>query len=533
MNFYKSILIASFTGLLISGCATNKINVANLKPIEATFVPLKNGKISENELLRWSHLDIEKDTIPGMSIDRAYAELLKNKKGKIVTVAVIDSGSDIEHEDLQGMIWTNTKEIPNNNIDDDQNGYIDDVHGWNFLGDAIHENLELTRILKKGDDGSKNYQKAKQVYDEKLEEANQGKLQVDMILNADKTVSDYLKKKDYTIKDVKSILTTDAAVGNAKLFMVQILSQTTKEEFDIEINDYKDYVYDQLNYNLNLEFNGREKVGDNPNDINDIKYGNNIVYGPNKEKALHGTHVAGIIAQKRGNNLGGDGVTNNVEIMAIRAVPDGDEYDKDIALAIRYAVDNGAKVINGSFGKSFSPNKQWVYDAIKYAANKDVLFVHAAGNDADNIDVEENYPNDEEDGIEIADNMITVGALNFDYGSKMVADFSNYGKRNVDVFAPGVNIYATIPNNKYKFEQGTSMASPNVAGVAAMIRSYYPDLSASQVKKILMESGVTITKTVFVGEDSSNKMSFSDLSTSGKIVNAYNAILMAEKMSKK
>ena len=214
-------------------------------------------------------------------------------------------------------------------------------------------------------------------------------------------------------------------------------------------------------------------------------------------------------------------------------MPDGDEYDKDIALGIRYAVDNGAKVINGSFGKSFSPHKQWVYDAIKYAEKKDVLIVHAAGNDAKNIDTENNFPNDSDDKVtEFADNVITIGALNFEYGNKVVARFSNYGKINVDTFGPGVKIYATTPNDTYKYLQGTSMASPNVAGVAALIRSYYPKLSAKQVKHILMDSGVAITADVIVGGKPNDTRSFTTLSQSGKIVNAYNAILMAEKMSK-
>ncbi|MGL5111785.1 MAG: S8 family serine peptidase, partial [Flavobacterium sp.] len=287
------------------------------------------------------------------------------------------------------------------------------------------------------------------------------------------------------------------------------------------------------NYNLNLELDGRKIVGDNPNDIKNTKYGNNSVFGPEKEEALHGTHVAGIVAQTRNNNLGGDGVANNVEIMTVRAVPDGDEYDKDIALAIRYAVDNGAKVINGSFGKSFSPQKQWVYDAIKYAEKKDVLFVHAAGNDGLNIDLPENsnFPNDSDDyKTEFASNVITVGAINHNYGPEVITNFSNYGAFNVDVFAPGDEIYATIPNNKYKYLQGTSMASPNVAGVAAMIRSYFPKLSAKQVKQILMNSGNALPENVVVGENKEQKKA-TEVARSAKMVNAYNAFQMAEQMT--
>ena len=304
-------------------------------------------------------------------------------------------------------------------------------------------------------------------------------------------------------------------------------------EFRNEIEAYKDYVYDQVDFNLNKEFNGRELVGDNPEDINDKKYGTNLVYSKDRKDSLHGTHVAGIIAQVRENGIGGDGVITNVEIIPIRAVPNGDEYDKDIALAIRYAVDNGAKVINGSFGKDFSPHKEWVWDAMKYAESKDVLLVFAAGNDGKNIDVEPSFPMDTKDKKnELVSNVLTIGALNSDFGEKMIADFSNYGQKNVDIFSPGVNIYATIPDNQYKYEQGTSMASPNAAGVAALIRSYYPNLKAAQVKNIIMTSGTSIGIDVLVGDDA-EKMPFSKTCVSGKIINAYNALQMAEKLSLK
>lgn len=492
----------------------------------------KKSVLSETELKRWSHLDLVKDSIPGMSVDKTYSELLQNKKGNTVIVGVVDSGVDIDHEDLKSVIWTNKKEIAGNGIDDDKNGYIDDIHGWNFLGNAEKENLELTRILKTADKDSEAYKAAKLAYDEKYKEAMGGKKQVDFIIATNESIQKHLNKEIYTLADLNAIETTDATLTRNKMIMTQIIGQAGPN-FLSEINEYKTQVYDQVNYNLNLEFDGRKIVGDNPDDINDKKYGNNVVYGPDKKGALHGTHVAGIIAQSRNNDLGGDGIAKNTEIMVVRAVPDGDEYDKDIALGIRYAVDNGAKVINASFGKSFSPHKQWVFDAIKYAESKDVLIVHAAGNDSQDIDIESNFPNDSNDNkTEFADNVITVGALNYENGSKIAADFSNYGKFNVDVFAPGVKIYATTPNNTYQYLQGTSMASPNVAGVAAMIRSYYPKLSAKQVKKIIMESGTTISYDVIVGGNPDDVRKFETLSKTGKIVNAYNAIQMAEQMSK-
>lgn len=531
MKLIKPIGLTAFAMLAIAGCGTSKMVSTN--PANIDKLPLKISPISENDLKRWGNLDLVKDTVPGMSIDKAYAELIKNKKGVKVIVGVVDSGVDIEHEDLKGMIWTNTKEIPGNGIDDDKNGYIDDIHGWNFLGETENENLELVRIIKKGDDGSAIYKKAKADYDKKYEEALGSKQQVDFIFKAKNKIAEHLKKENYTLEEVRAITTTDGALMQSKQVMMSVIGQTGPE-FNSDLNEYKTQVYDQLNYNLNLEFNGR-KTGDNPDDLKDKSYGNNIVWGPNKDGALHGTHVSGIIAQIRGNKLGSDGVTNNAQILTVRAVPNGDEYDKDIALGIRYAVDNGAKVINGSFGKYFSPHKEWVYDAIRYAASKDVLIVTASGNEGLDIDLIENrsYPNDSEDNkTEVANNYVTVGALNTTYGSELVANFSNYGSSNVDLFAPGTKIYATVPHNKYKFEQGTSMAAPGVAGVAALIRSYYPDLTAAQVKQILMDSGTPVSTVVILGEKE-EKRPFTNASKSGKMVNAYNALIMASKMSKK
>jgi cell wall-associated protease len=541
MNSIKPICLSAFAILVLAGCGAQK-QVSSFSSLTAISAPLnvkKTAPLEENELKRWSHLDIVKDTIPGMSVDRAYAELLKYKQGVKVIVGIVDSGVDIEHEDLKSVVWTNAKEIPGNGIDDDNNGYIDDIHGWNFLGDITKENLEYERIIKNKDLVDEvTYLEAKKINDDKIAEANLGKVRLEQMIiattTADEQIAKELGKATYTIEELNAVESKDAPVMESKVVMQRMLSYgMSVVELEDAIQGDIDGMISVLNGD-NLKQNYREVVGDNPNDINDTKYGNNNVMGPDKEKILHGTHVAGIVAQVRNNNIGGDGIANNVEILTVRAVPDGDEYDKDIALGIRYAVDNGAKVINGSFGKSFSPHKKWVYDAIKYAEKKDVLIVHAAGNDAKDIDSFNNYPNDSDDKkTEFADNMITIGALNFEYGDKVVARFSNIGKVNVDVFAPGVKIYATTPENTYKYLQGTSMASPNVAGVAAIIRSYYPKLSASQVKHILMDSGVSISTDVIVGGNPKDSRSFTNLSKSGKIVNAYNALLMADKMSKK
>ena len=285
----------------------------------------------------------------------------------------------------------------------------------------------------------------------------------------------------------------------------------------------------KVNKLYNIDFSGRI-TGDDPYDIKDVPYGNAFVIG-SKDDELHGTHVSGIILATRDNGKGMNGVAKNVKLLAVRTVPDGDEYDKDVALALRYAVDNGAKVINMSFGKSYSPNPEWVYDAIKYAASKDVLLVHAAGNDHKNIDKSDNFPNDAEDKIkEYADNVITIGAMTRNYDEDLVASFSNYGKMNVDLFAPGLEIYSTVPKDEYQSLQGTSMAAPEVAGVAALIRSYYPQLSASQVKHILMNSGIKVDLEVKLPGGNGKKVPFSELSVSGRVLNAYNALVMADKM---
>jgi subtilisin family serine protease len=534
-SFYLSAALALF---LASCGGTRSITaepIALTKPIVA-----KKAALTDNQEQRWSHLDLVKDTIPGMSVDRAY-EILKGKTAKKIIVGVIDSGVDIEHPDLAPVIWTNPKEIAGNGKDDDNNGYVDDIHGWNFLGDAYNENLELVRIIKKGDDGSATYKRAKAEFDKEIRETKAEKQKIDFIADVDKMFQQGIGKKDYTLEDLKAYNPKDPRLAEVKPYFIDIFTEVSREEFNEEILGAQKHFEDAMNYNLNLKFDGRKIVGDNPDDINNRNYGNNNVIGPDRDSALHGTHVAGIIAQVRNNGLGGDGVAgNNVEIMALRAVSNGDEYDKDIALAIRYAVDNGAKVINGSFGKYYSPHSEWVYDAIKYAAEKDVLIVFAAGNESKDLNAGtiERYPNDDRlSGTEFADNVLTVGAINYPFNEKLLADFSNYGKNDVDVYAPGVRIYATIPENKYKFEQGTSMASPNAAGVAALIRAYYPGLTAPQVKRILMDSGLPVSFDVILSKESPEEAdktrSFKELSRSGRIVNAYNAIIMADKMAPK
>ncbi len=555
MKIFKISLFAFAISALMVSCGSGAAIVAT--PIQNIDTnPLKTSPLNEAQLKHWPAMDLVKDTVPGMSVDKAYAEIVKKRKGETVIVGVIDSGVDIDHEDLKNVIWTNPGEIAGNGIDDDNNGFIDDIHGWNFLGNITGENMEYVRIVRKlkskyeGKSESSIsaadrkefalYQKAMAEYEKESSEVTANKVRYEQILSqlrpTHEAMAKKLGKEDYTKADLASIKNPSSQEQQQIAMLNQMLNfaDSVPELIDGMENDLK-YFNDRLDNHFNMTKNFRGVLGDNPEDIKDIYYGDNNVAGPDptRDNVKHGTHVAGIIAAQRNNGIGMDGVANNVKILVVRAVPDGDEYDKDVALAIRYAVDNGAKVLNTSFGKYYSPYADWVYDAIKYAASKDVLIVNAAGNDGLDLDTVNIYPNDQFDnGSELADSFLTVGALNYKYGGELVANFSNYGKTNVDVFAPGVKIWATTPLNTYEYLQGTSMAAPEVAGVAAMIRSYYPNLSAKQVKQILMDSGLSSNTKVVLGGDPSNTESFSNISKSGKMVNMYNALIMADKVSK-
>ncbi len=553
LKLFKPFALAASL-ILIYGCGSSISSQA--QPIQVSQnIPQKVAELTEDQLKNWFHLDLVKDTVPGMSVQRTYDEIIKNRRGQTVIVGVIDSGIDIEHEDLKNVIWTNPGEIPGNGIDDDGNGYIDDIHGWNFLGDIVGEQMEYVRIMlrlaPKYENVTKSdvspadleehalYLKAREEYLKEKQEALSTKVQYESIFEivtaAHEKVSEKLEKEDYSLEDL-SALEDDISFQREVFFLEQMFSFSDNiPQVLKELGDGIKYFSSRLNYHFNVNEDFRAILGDDPYDITDVPIGNNQVSGPDpkKEDAKHGTHVSGIIAAQRNNGIGLNGVAQNVQIMAIRAVPDGDEYDKDIALAIRYAVDNGAKVINTSFGKMYSPNPEWVYDAIKYAAENDVLIVNAAGNDGFDLD-DENltvYPNDQRAvNPGLSDTFLTVGALNYVYGEELVASFSNYGKNQVDVFAPGVQIWSSTPNNEYEFQMGTSMAAPAVAGVAAMLRSYYPQLTAAQVKQIIMDSGLPSNQMVVLGGEEDNKRPFSEISTSGKMVNMYNAFLMAEKM---
>jgi len=508
---------------------------------------------AQDKITNWQNMDFKADGVRGISTEKAYNELLKGKKSTTIIVGVIDSGVEIDHQDLKDMIWVNPKEIPNNGKDDDNNGYIDDINGWDFLGgkdgkDVDQDNYEVTREvarLKKlyaGKDIEKlpakdkaYYDKVKAIYDEKAGETRMTKMMVDMMqkeyIEASNKIKKHLNKTELTKEDVEGLKTENKELKEAKTSLLKIMDRGLDEK---TLAEYKKHYDAAAQFAYNEDFNSRTVIGDDYSNMKEKGYGNNEVEGPD---AQHGTHVAGIIGANRNNNLGVQGVAENVKIMVLRAVPDGDERDKDIANAIIYAVDNGARVINMSFGKSFSPNKARVDEAVKYAEKKGVLLVHAAGNDAKDVDTEDNFPTKYFINKKSAKNWIEVGAS--DMGktmSKFTANFSNYGQKTVDIFAPGVDIYNTVPDQKYEHLSGTSMASPVVAGAAALLLSYYPHLTAVQVKDILLKSSIKyVTEKVNMpNEEGKEQMvEFGKLSNTGGVLNIYEALKMAESMKPK
>jgi subtilisin family serine protease len=529
----------------------------------ACMLALSTVQAQQKAPENWFTLDPGTDKVLGTGADAALKMLKeKGKKGQTIIVAVLDSGVDANHEDLKPIMWTNPNEVPNNGVDDDGNGYVDDIHGWNFIGgkdgkNVHHDSYELTREYVRlknrfaGTDASKlygdakteyaYYEEVKKAFEERRAETEEQRsgvaAQFSKFDNAFATAQKALGKKEVTAADIETLKNNEAkevkeAAGTLDKLFKNGVDQASFEEQKKEATEYFD---NQLNYGLNPDFNPRTIVGDNPNDVNERYYGNNDIQGPD---AFHGTHVAGIIAAVRNNDIGIRGVADNVRIMSVRCVPDGDERDKDVANAIRYAVDNGASVINMSFGKGYSPNKKLVDDAVKYAEEHDVLLVHAAGNDSENNDTDPNFPNDAyqtpvKKGLfggkqKNAENWMEIGALSWKGGENRPAKFSNYGKKNVDLFSPGVAIYSTIPGSKYGNAQGTSMAAPAAAGVAAILRSYYPELSAEQVRQIMMKSVVPQTDGEVFKPGSTEKVRFSDLCVSGGVVSATNAVNMAE-----
>jgi len=501
----------------------------------------------------WYHLDRERRRIPGLATRTAYESILADRSPRdTVIVAIIDSGIDLDHEDLHASTWINRDEVPNNGKDDDGNGYVDDRKGWNFIGGPDGENVEqdtyeLTRLYVKyrerfeevdsaaiADSNRAAYQRYRTLrrkFREKRQQAQKELKNVrqarDAVEFSEKVLTAHLGIDSLSRSVVDTLSTDDPQIQKARDILLYFYRQDLSPE---NVYEYYDNLKRRVEYNYNPDFNPRSIVGDDYADKDERYYGNNDAEGPDP---FHGTHVGGIVAAGRDNGMGIDGVANGVRIMSVRAVPNGDERDKDVANAIRYAVDNGADVINMSFGKGYSPFKEVVDDAVRYADSMGVLMVHAAGNDGANVDTTDNFPTRKYLDGGRAERWIEVGASTWKGPPDLAAPFSNYGEQTVDVFAPGRSIYSTAPNDRYEESDGTSMAAPMVSGVAALMMAYYPDLSATQVRDILLETATSFADAEVTRPGGSETMvPFGELSRTGSIVNAHDALQRADALSR-
>ena len=508
-----------------------------------TFTPLAEAPRD------WQLLDVS-DRVVGISERRAERELLASKQPKrTVLVAVIDGGIDTAHVSLKGSLWSNPKEVAGNGKDDDNNGYVDDVHGWNFIGgkdgkDVQYDLLEVTRLYvrcsktpnagptaKLPAPDAATCKRATDEYQKQREQNQSMQQQIQQIAAVSTRANEILHRAmgpdSLTKAKVSAFQPTNQDAMQAKVMWLRLADAGITPG---ELEDAKKDVESKAKYGLNPDYDPRTIVGDDYANLSERKYGNADVMGPD---AKHGTHVSGIIGGVRGTPGGIDGIATNVKIMMVRTVPDGDERDKDIANAIRYAVDNGANVINMSFGKGFSPEKAAVDEAVKYADSKGVLMIHAAGNDGENLAEKPSFPTPAYLSGGRPNNWIEVGASSWKGLDSLAASFSNYGKAQVDVFAPGVDILSTVPGGGYERESGTSMAAPVVSGLAAMLMSYFPNLSAADVKRIILDSATRYAdqKVARPGAENGEQVPFGSLSVTGAVVNAFSAVKLAEQMS--
>ncbi|MGH7690850.1 MAG: S8 family peptidase, partial [Gemmatimonadaceae bacterium] len=484
------------------------------------------------------------DRMPGISVLRAERTLLAGKQpARTVIVAVIDGGVDTAHVDLRPRLWQNPKEIPGNGKDDDHNGYVDDTWGWNFIGgpdgrDIDHETLELTRLYSRCKHiaplsvagpplSAEECAQVEREFPAKRDTAVQTLNNIAGAANALSRATEILTgamHDSLTVDAVRAFAPQNQFQGQAReIYLELAAAHITKPVIDEARKEYES----QVKFGYDTTYNPRSIVGDNLMDLTQRDYGNRDVMGPD---ALHGSHVSGIIGAVFDSTQNIQGIARSVRIMMVRTVPDGDERDKDVANAIRYAVDNGARVINMSFGKPYSPQKSAVDDAVKYADAHGVLIVHAAGNDGADVDAGRDFPTPYYLDGGRATNWIEVGASSWQGGDSLAASFSNYGKTRVDVFAPGVDLLSTVPGNKFQRESGTSMASPVVTGLAALIMSYYPNLSAAQVKDVILRSATSYATQPVArpgAKPGDPLVPFGSLSVTGGIVNAYAALQLA------
>ncbi|HEY0971409.1 MAG TPA: S8 family peptidase [Gemmatimonadales bacterium] len=543
----KPLSLLGITAIALAACTPTRSTPAPA-PAPAPS-PAPNPTTPPSRVLKeaprdWQLLDVDADTVIGIGLERAMRDLLASKQPqRTVVVAVIDGGVDTAHVDLRANLWMNEDEVPGNGRDDDGNGYVDDVRGWNFIGGADGENVrydtfEVTRLFARcrlanpdsvPADLRARCPEISADYDRKRGEAERTLMAVQQIsrilLPAAETLRKALGDDSLNVANVTAMQPSSGDVRRARETYLQMAGRGISPEMVVDAHEAYE---SQLRYGYNTDYDPRSIVGDDYSDVTERIYGNPDVTGPDAE---HGTHVAGIIAAVRGNGVGIDGIAPSVRIMGVRAVPDGDERDKDVANAIRYAVDNGAHVINMSFGKAYSPRKDAVDEAVRYAESKGVLLVHAAGNDGEDLEKKPNFPTPRLDSNTVARNWITVGASSWKGLDSLAAPFSNYGNEEVDVFAPGVDILSTIPGGEYERNSGTSMAAPVVTGLAALLMSYYPSLTATDVRRIIMESAAPYRAQMVVVPGGDTRAAFGTLSVTGGIVNVPAAVRMAEEMT--
>jgi cell wall-associated protease len=539
--------------LIIVSCKTKKLNHSD-------------HAIIVNDSLFWHYKDFSIDSIPGISLDKWYSENEDKKtKQKQIIVAVVDTHLDVYHEDLKNQIWVNKKEIPNNNIDDDKNGYVDDVNGWNFIGNIDGTvdnwtNFDYVRIIRKYSkfegleekninvddiDNYNNYKQAKQYHTKQVRYYTNWLKSINHLLSVYIETQDTLKNifgnDTYNLKQLDSLYnlkkindkdyierrnSNDKDLG--ALIDYQIIMRSSNYNFETLKKSQRNFE-NRLEKNLNLEFKDREKIKDDSKFYGTNKVYNDSLYSINA--LAHNTKVSSVIASEIGNKKGINGFHKNIKIMPIVTSTSGDEHDRDIANAIYYAVNNGAKVINMSFGKEFSLNQNIVNDAMRYAEKNNVIIIHACGNSNANLDLIKGYPVDVVNDVEIVNNFISVASSNQNLNINLVSSFSNYGKKNVDIFAPGNDIYCATSKNKYEVDGGTSLAAPMVSGTAALIWLYYPKLNVKQVKEIILESSTKYDIEVLVPGTTDKKVKFSELSKSGGVLNVYNAMELAKRLS--
>ncbi len=506
----------------------------------------------------WQNKDLLENGVPGTSTEKAYKQLIAGKRYQVI-VAVIDSGIDTSHHDLKGHLWANPGEIPGNHLDDDHNGYTDDVHGWNFAGLPVsRDSLVFLAQHKKQFFDSLSYTTV----------PPELRLPYQQFRKIWKDYEDIREKLARSLDDVKSAQrimdTLQEHIGSNNPTIAQLRQWRQKDSSDKWIIDailaqlpaypdfasFKTEAIDKARQSLAFCVGHLTTGSDSAGIVAGyLEQNANICYDRvftfsatddfyhSQPLTFHGTHIAGIIAANRENGDSVDGIADSVLIMPIKIYSAlyPKMVDANLASAIRYAVDNGARVINLSLGLYGSPGKKDVDAAVKYAMQHNVLIVHAAGNDGKNLDqlgTQSFFPNKHyADGSGEAEAWLDVGASGWADDSTLAAPFSNYGRAAVDVFAPGVRIYSTIPGSKYEHFNGTSMATPVVAGLAALIMELFPHLTAAQVAAIIRQSVYKVSHPVIQPGSNAARITrpFADLCSSGGIVNTYNALLLAAK----